>query len=337
MTIIDRRRTAMMMMLRTLRNENERRRIHLELPSARHWVWLRRSDTLRRSRVGGGCARDPKASLVERPAGKAQGSQRWHRLLFSHCGSSTGRPASPRRPPVDPRHVLEDRCFVGVVAFAMRDVEALRVRGSDGDELLRDQRSHLRHSRRRRARSRLLQPRRHEHPRDDRCAHALARAVPPQPDRERRGCCSRAVGMRPPLAAPGDAGLPRRLRHRAGAATASTRFARALSGRALPVLLRHAAEARAGASLSVRTARGAEVPRSPARCSRRSACRCPGARTPDFFSPGVDVEMFAMERVEPSALTRQGDFLPRAFSLERPSAELQHQSAASNFLFPSCS
>lgn len=58
---------------------------------------------------------------LRRPLSKPQGFQRWHRLLFSHWEL----PASVLRPLVDPRLTLDDfegRCFVGLVAFEMKRV-----------------------------------------------------------------------------------------------------------------------------------------------------------------------------------------------------------------------
>jgi uncharacterized protein YqjF (DUF2071 family) len=58
---------------------------------------------------------------MERPTGKAQGTQRWHRLLFSHWEVSE----AALKPHVHPRLTLdafEGRCFIGVVAFEMRAV-----------------------------------------------------------------------------------------------------------------------------------------------------------------------------------------------------------------------
>jgi uncharacterized protein YqjF (DUF2071 family) len=56
-----------------------------------------------------------------RPARRRQGTQRWHRLLFSHWEV----PASALRPLVDARLELdafEGRCFVGLVPFTMQKV-----------------------------------------------------------------------------------------------------------------------------------------------------------------------------------------------------------------------
>jgi len=62
---------------------------------------------------------------TRRPAGPAQGSQRWDRLLFSHWEV----PASVLRPLVDARLGLDDfqgRCLVGLVAFEMQRVRPFR-------------------------------------------------------------------------------------------------------------------------------------------------------------------------------------------------------------------
>jgi uncharacterized protein YqjF (DUF2071 family) len=59
---------------------------------------------------------------TRKPAGARQGFQRWHRLLFSHWEV----PASILRPLIDARLTLDDfegRCFVGLVAFEMRNVK----------------------------------------------------------------------------------------------------------------------------------------------------------------------------------------------------------------------
>ena len=59
---------------------------------------------------------------MERPEGKAQGTQRWHRLLFSHWEV----PQHALKPLVHPRLTLdtfEGRAFVGVVAFQMQRVK----------------------------------------------------------------------------------------------------------------------------------------------------------------------------------------------------------------------
>jgi uncharacterized protein YqjF (DUF2071 family) len=59
---------------------------------------------------------------MERPEGKAQGTQRWHRLLFSHWEV----PDAALKPLIHPRLTLdtfEGRAFVGVVAFEMRSVK----------------------------------------------------------------------------------------------------------------------------------------------------------------------------------------------------------------------
>jgi uncharacterized protein YqjF (DUF2071 family) len=58
---------------------------------------------------------------TRRPAGRAQGSQRWHRLLFLHWEV----PAEVLRPLLHPRLSLdafEGRCLVGAVAFTMQRV-----------------------------------------------------------------------------------------------------------------------------------------------------------------------------------------------------------------------
>lgn len=56
-----------------------------------------------------------------RPAGAAQGFQRWHRLLFVHweVPEAVLRPLVPARLSLD---TFEGRCFVGVVAFTMQKV-----------------------------------------------------------------------------------------------------------------------------------------------------------------------------------------------------------------------
>jgi uncharacterized protein YqjF (DUF2071 family) len=59
---------------------------------------------------------------MERPEGKAQGTQRWHRLLFSHWEV----PTEALEPLVHPRlsiDTFEGRAFVGVVAFQMQRVK----------------------------------------------------------------------------------------------------------------------------------------------------------------------------------------------------------------------
>jgi uncharacterized protein len=59
---------------------------------------------------------------TRRPPGPSQGFQRWHRLLFSHFEV----PVAALRPLVDARLTLDDfegRCFVGMVAFEMRQVQ----------------------------------------------------------------------------------------------------------------------------------------------------------------------------------------------------------------------
>jgi len=61
------------------------------------------------------------AAKMERPEGKAQGTQRWQGLLFSHWEVS----AQVLKPLVHPRltvDTFEGRAFVGVVAFEMRSV-----------------------------------------------------------------------------------------------------------------------------------------------------------------------------------------------------------------------
>jgi uncharacterized protein YqjF (DUF2071 family) len=56
-----------------------------------------------------------------RPPGAPRGFQRWHRLLFSHweVPESVLRPLVPHRLGLDS---FEGRCFVGVVAFTMQKV-----------------------------------------------------------------------------------------------------------------------------------------------------------------------------------------------------------------------
>lgn len=59
---------------------------------------------------------------TRRPRARAQGFQRWHRLLFSHwvVPESVLRPLVPARLSLD---TFEGRCFVGVVAFTMQHVK----------------------------------------------------------------------------------------------------------------------------------------------------------------------------------------------------------------------
>lgn len=58
---------------------------------------------------------------TRRPAGRAQGSQRWHELLFSHweVPASVLRPRVPASLELD---AFDGRCFVGVVSFSMQNV-----------------------------------------------------------------------------------------------------------------------------------------------------------------------------------------------------------------------
>jgi uncharacterized protein len=58
---------------------------------------------------------------TRRPSGPAQGSQRWHRLLFSHweVPAQLLRPFIPKRLELD---AFEGRCYVGVVSFTMQNV-----------------------------------------------------------------------------------------------------------------------------------------------------------------------------------------------------------------------
>ncbi|MBX7100506.1 MAG: DUF2071 domain-containing protein [Myxococcaceae bacterium] len=70
-------------------------------------------------------ARVDRLAERQRPEGPAQGTQRWHRLLFSHWEV----PAEALRPLVHERLTLdtfEGRCFVGAVAFTMQHVQPLR-------------------------------------------------------------------------------------------------------------------------------------------------------------------------------------------------------------------
>jgi len=62
---------------------------------------------------------------MRRPPGPAQGSQRWHRLLFSHWEV----PAAALRPLVPARLALDDfagRYYVGAVSFTMQNVRPFR-------------------------------------------------------------------------------------------------------------------------------------------------------------------------------------------------------------------
>jgi uncharacterized protein len=61
---------------------------------------------------------------TRRPAQRAQGSQRWHRLLFAHWEVSADvlRPLIPRRLGLDAFH---GRHYVGVVAFTMQNVRPI--------------------------------------------------------------------------------------------------------------------------------------------------------------------------------------------------------------------
>jgi uncharacterized protein len=58
---------------------------------------------------------------TRRPAGKAQGTQRWHRLLFSHwqVPEAALRPLVPEPLQLD---AFDGRCYVGVVSFLMQNV-----------------------------------------------------------------------------------------------------------------------------------------------------------------------------------------------------------------------
>jgi len=62
---------------------------------------------------------------TRRPARRVQGTQRWHELLFSHweIPASVLRPLVPAALELD---TFEGRCFVGVVAFTMQNVRPLR-------------------------------------------------------------------------------------------------------------------------------------------------------------------------------------------------------------------
>jgi uncharacterized protein YqjF (DUF2071 family) len=62
---------------------------------------------------------------TRRPAGKPQGSQRWHRLLFSHwqVPEAALRPLVPEALQLD---AFEGRCYVGVVSFLMQNVRPFR-------------------------------------------------------------------------------------------------------------------------------------------------------------------------------------------------------------------
>jgi uncharacterized protein YqjF (DUF2071 family) len=61
---------------------------------------------------------------TRRPAGRAQGTQRWHELLFSHwqVPASVLRPMVPAGLELD---AFDGRCFVGVVSFSMQNVRPL--------------------------------------------------------------------------------------------------------------------------------------------------------------------------------------------------------------------
>jgi uncharacterized protein YqjF (DUF2071 family) len=60
-----------------------------------------------------------------RPRGQHQGFQRWHRLLFSHwtVPESVLRPLVPASLSLD---TFDGRCFVGVVAFTMQNIRPWR-------------------------------------------------------------------------------------------------------------------------------------------------------------------------------------------------------------------
>ena len=62
---------------------------------------------------------------TQRPNGKAQGTQRWHRLLFSHweVDATALQPLVHRRLSID---TFEGRAFLGVVAFTMQHVTPFR-------------------------------------------------------------------------------------------------------------------------------------------------------------------------------------------------------------------
>jgi uncharacterized protein YqjF (DUF2071 family) len=66
-----------------------------------------------------------RASPTLRPAGPPQGFQRWHRLLFSHweVAEATLRALVPASLQLD---AFEGRFYVGVVAFTMQKVRPLR-------------------------------------------------------------------------------------------------------------------------------------------------------------------------------------------------------------------
>jgi uncharacterized protein YqjF (DUF2071 family) len=62
-----------------------------------------------------------RAAPTHRPPGRAQGFQRWHRLLFTHweVPETVLRPLVPSRLTLD---MFDGRCYVGVVAFTMQNV-----------------------------------------------------------------------------------------------------------------------------------------------------------------------------------------------------------------------
>src|SRR6266571_7182003 len=62
---------------------------------------------------------------TRKPAGRPQGSQRWHRLLFSHweLPAETLRPLVPTRLSLDG---FEGHYYVGAVSFTMQNVRPFR-------------------------------------------------------------------------------------------------------------------------------------------------------------------------------------------------------------------
>ena len=59
---------------------------------------------------------------TQRPSERAQGSQRWHKLLFAHweVPEPVLRPLVPQPLQLDP---FEGHCYVGVVSFLMQKVK----------------------------------------------------------------------------------------------------------------------------------------------------------------------------------------------------------------------